>query len=198
MMARTACEMLGNSIRPDDERSVFKGNRRTDTAGTSLMLKMPISWSSVRPGGVLKKCKIYRDYKRNIILYNGLIWNMFGVLTLLGGWMRFLLAWAGDRKRLFLEPVNSLKLGVWSGSKNGLITSDRKFCFENAICILPPVPTGMLFKCCTQRSTATESPIWTMAVPSFVFKNLICKRQAAIVMLMGYLRNPVKPDLISS
>lgn len=95
--------------------------------------------------------------------------------TLLGGWMRFLLAWAGDRKRLFLEPVYSLKLGEWSGSKNGLITSDRKFCLEKAICILPPVPTGMLFKCCTQRSTATASPICTMAVPSLVFKNLICK-----------------------
>ena len=36
-------------------------------------------------------------------------------LTLLGGWMRFLLAWVSDRKRLFFEPVYSLKLGVWSG-----------------------------------------------------------------------------------
>jgi len=58
MIASTACEILENSISPDDERSVFKGNRRTDVAGTSLMLKIPISWSSVKPGGVLKKCKI--------------------------------------------------------------------------------------------------------------------------------------------
>lgn len=52
-------------------------------------------------------------------------------LTLLGGWMRFLLAWAGDKKRLFFEPVNSLKLGVWSGRLKGFVTSDRKFCLEN-------------------------------------------------------------------
>lgn len=45
--------------------------------------------------------------------------------------MRFLLAWAGDKNRLFFEPVNSLKLGVWSGRLNGFVTSDRKFCLEN-------------------------------------------------------------------
>lgn len=65
IMANTACEMLGNSISPDDERSVFNGNKRTEVAGTSLMLKMPISWSSVKPGGVLKKCKIYKNSNRN-------------------------------------------------------------------------------------------------------------------------------------
>lgn len=53
------------------------------------------------------------------------------LLTLLGGWMRFLLAWAGDKNRLFFEPVNSLKLGVWSGRLKGFVTSDRKFCLEN-------------------------------------------------------------------
>lgn len=54
-----------------------------------------------------------------------------GMLTLLGGWMRFLLAWASDRKRLFFEPVYSLKLAEWSGRLYGLVTSDRKFCLEN-------------------------------------------------------------------
>lgn len=116
--------------------------------------------------------------------------------TLLGGWMRFLLAWAGDKNRLFFEPVYSLKLGVWSGRLNGFVTSDKKFCFEKlqnetlviitisvtlcdlsdntyAICNLPMLPMGMLFKCCTHRSTATPSPICTIAVPSFVFKNFI-------------------------
>lgn len=116
-------------------------------------------------------------WNRNPLEKDKWIQIVLKTVTLLGGWMRFLLAWAGDRKRLFLEPVYSLKLGEWSGSKNGLMTSDRKFCFEKAICILPPVPTGMLFKCCTQRSTATESPICTMAVPSLVFKNLICKKK---------------------
>lgn len=42
-----------------------------------------------------------------------------------------------------------------------------------AIWILPFDPTGMLLRCWTQRSTATESPICTMAVPSLVFKNFI-------------------------
>lgn len=55
---------------------------------------------------------------------------VFYSLTLLGGWMRFLLACTSDRNRLFLEPVYSLKLGLWSGRLNGFVTSDRKFCFE--------------------------------------------------------------------
>lgn len=42
-----------------------------------------------------------------------------------------------------------------------------------AIWILPFDPTGMLLRCWTQRSTATESPICTIAVPSLVFKNFI-------------------------
>lgn len=46
----------------------------------------------------------------------------------------------------------------------------------HAICNLPLLPTGMLFRCWTHRSTATESPIWTMAVPSLVFKNFICRK----------------------
>lgn len=50
--------------------------------------------------------------------------------TLLGGWIRFLLAWAGDKNRLFFEPVYSLKLGEWSGRLNGFVTSDKKFCLE--------------------------------------------------------------------
>lgn len=130
-------------------------------------------------------------------------WIRSAARTLLGGWMRFLLAWAGDKNRLFFDPVYSLKLGEWSGRLNGFVTSDRKFCFEKlspekvgereqynwinqtvsiddvaaenayAICNLPMFPIGILFKCCTQRSTATPSPIWTIAVPSFVFKNFI-------------------------
>lgn len=109
--------------------------------------------------------------------------------------MRFLLACTSDKNLLFLEPVYSLKLGLWSGRLNGLVTSDKKFCFEKleektldftsplirltvkvctyAICILHLFPMGMLLRCCTQRSTATESPICTIAVPSLVFKNLI-------------------------
>lgn len=106
--------------------------------------------------------------------------------------MRFLHACASDRKRLFFEPVYSLKLGELSGRLNGFVTSERKLCFEKlkkraklsnggsqnrwisyAIWSFPLLPTGMLFKCCTQRSTATGSPIWTIAVPSLVFKNLI-------------------------
>lgn len=51
-------------------------------------------------------------------------------LTLLGGWIRFLQAWASDRNRLFFEPVYSLKLGLWSGRLYGFVTSERKFCFE--------------------------------------------------------------------
>lgn len=105
-------------------------------------------------------------------------------LTLLGGCIRFLLAWAGDRKRLFFEPVYSLKLGVWSANRKGFMTSDKKFCLEKAIWILPFVPTGMLFRCWTQRSTATESPICTMAVPSLVLRNLICNKKIKEKMVL--------------
>lgn len=44
--------------------------------------------------------------------------------------MRFLHACASDRKRLFFEPVYSLKLGELSGRLNGFVTSERKLCFE--------------------------------------------------------------------
>lgn len=60
MMASTAWATLGNSMRPEEERSVFSGNIRTAVGGTSLILKIPISCSSVRPGGVLKKWRICR------------------------------------------------------------------------------------------------------------------------------------------
>lgn len=43
MIATTASAMFGNSISPDDERSVFNGKRRTEVAGTSFILKMPIN-----------------------------------------------------------------------------------------------------------------------------------------------------------
>lgn len=58
MIAMTASATFGNSIRPDDERSVFNGNMRTAVGGTSFALKIFISCSSVKLGGVLKKCKI--------------------------------------------------------------------------------------------------------------------------------------------
>ena len=47
------------------------------------------------------------------------------------------------------------------------------FLISYAICNFPLLPIGMLFKCCTQRSTATGSPICTIAVPSLVFRNFI-------------------------
>lgn len=55
-----------------------------------------------------------------------------------------------------------------------IIISSSSLLFETyAICNFPFGPIGMLFKCWTQRSTATGSPICTIAVPSLVFKNLI-------------------------
>lgn len=58
MIASTASATLENSIRPDDERSVFSGNMRTAVGGTSFSLNSCSSCSSARPGGVLKKCRI--------------------------------------------------------------------------------------------------------------------------------------------
>lgn len=55
MIAITACATLENSINPDDDLSVFNGNILTPVGGHSFMLNIPISCSSVRPGGVLKK-----------------------------------------------------------------------------------------------------------------------------------------------
>lgn len=59
MMASTASATLENSIRPDDDRSVFSGNIRTAVGGTSLSLKSCSNCSSPKPGGVLKKWRIY-------------------------------------------------------------------------------------------------------------------------------------------
>lgn len=54
----TASATLGNSIKPDDDRSVFNGNIRTAVGATSFWLNIFTSWSSDKLGGVLKKCKI--------------------------------------------------------------------------------------------------------------------------------------------
>lgn len=62
IMAKTDWPMVANSIKPDDDRSVLSGNNRTEDGGTSLILKIPINCSSVNPGGVLKKCKIWKKY----------------------------------------------------------------------------------------------------------------------------------------
>lgn len=59
MMASTASATLENSIRPDDDRSVFSGNIRTAVGGTSLSLNSCSNCSSASPGGVLKKWRIY-------------------------------------------------------------------------------------------------------------------------------------------
>lgn len=133
MMASTASATLENSIRPDDDRSVFSGNIRTAVGGTSLSLKSCSSCSSAKPGGVLKKWRIYAQFpkeKKKVYHIESKILMKQCKFTLLGGWMRFLLACAGDRKRLFFEPVYSLKLGLWSGRLNGFVTSDKKFCLE--------------------------------------------------------------------
>lgn len=55
MMANTASATFANSIKPEDERSVFSGNMRTAVGGTSFSLNSCSSCSSARPGGVLKK-----------------------------------------------------------------------------------------------------------------------------------------------
>lgn len=114
MMASTASATLENSIRPDDDRSVFSGNIRTAVGGTSLSLKSCSSCSSAKPGGVLKKCRIYaKKIKEDFLAYQKKDIDAEKCKrTLLGGWMRFLLACAGDRNRLFFEPVYSLKLGL--------------------------------------------------------------------------------------
>lgn len=54
-MASTASATFENSIRPDDDRSVFNGNIRTAVGGTSLSLNICNNCSSAKPGGVLKK-----------------------------------------------------------------------------------------------------------------------------------------------
>lgn len=58
IIASTAWAMDGNSISPDDDRSVLSGNIRTADGGTSFFAKISTNWSSDRLGGVLKKCKI--------------------------------------------------------------------------------------------------------------------------------------------
>lgn len=58
IIAITDSATLGNSIKPDDERSVFNGNMRTAVGRTSLPLNKVTNWSSVKLGGVLKKCRI--------------------------------------------------------------------------------------------------------------------------------------------
>lgn len=82
-----------------------------------------------------------------------------------------------------LEDCTGSWLPIGSfASKNCNNSSDQwnrfviiRNCFKAsyAICSFPLLPIGMLFKCCTQRSTATGSPICTMAVPSLVFRNFI-------------------------
>lgn len=133
IIANTASATFGNSINPDDDRSVFSGNIRTAVGGTSFELNTSSKWVSSRPGGVLKKCKIWKIFRQTFARLRSFQFRKIKQpqFTLLGGWIRFLLACAGDRNLLFLEPVYSLKLGVWSGSVNGFVTSDRKFCLEN-------------------------------------------------------------------
>jgi hypothetical protein len=46
-----------------------------------------------------------------------------------------------------------------------------------------------LFRFCTQRSTAKPSPIWIIAQPSFVFRNLICKPTNPTVQLQSTIHN---------
>lgn len=60
--------MVANSIKPDDDLSVLSGNNLTEDGGTSLILKIPINCSSVNPGGVLKKCKIWKIYFSKLVL----------------------------------------------------------------------------------------------------------------------------------
>jgi len=116
--------------------------------GASFSSNTLPSISSVMCGGVLKKCSI-----------------------LDGGCILFLLAMVGLRKRLFLLPIKSLKEGVLSDSVCGFNTSLRNACLENPSCSFDPM-RDTLFRFCTQRSTASPSPIWTIAQPSFVFRNL--------------------------
>lgn len=64
-----------------------------------------------------------------------------------------------------------------------------------AICSFPVGPIGMLFKCWTHRSTATGSPICTIAVPSLVFKNLIRATLPAILKRTWNLIRKEQPQL---
>lgn len=59
MIATTDSAMLGNSIKPDEDLSVLSGNIRTAVGKTSFELNIFTNCSSVRLGGVLKKCKIW-------------------------------------------------------------------------------------------------------------------------------------------
>lgn len=63
MIAITAWAIDENSIKPDDDRSVFNGNILTAAGGHSFLLKSSTSWSSERLGGVLKKWRIYGERK---------------------------------------------------------------------------------------------------------------------------------------
>lgn len=63
MIAITAWAIDENSIKPDEDRSVFNGNILTAAGGHSFLLKISTSWSSERLGGVLKKCRIYGEGK---------------------------------------------------------------------------------------------------------------------------------------
>lgn len=68
IIAITASATLGNSIKPDDDRSVFNGNIRTAVGDTSFELNIFTNCSSVRLGGVLKKCNICSNDSNNIFI----------------------------------------------------------------------------------------------------------------------------------
>lgn len=58
MIAITDSATFGNSTKPDEDLSVLRGNIRTAVGDTSFELKRFTNCSSVKLGGVLKKCKI--------------------------------------------------------------------------------------------------------------------------------------------
>lgn len=75
MIAMTDSATLGNSINPDDDRSVFKGNIRTAVREISFEVKILTSWSSFKFGGVLKKCRICKNKKKIKKFYRNLYEN---------------------------------------------------------------------------------------------------------------------------
>lgn len=202
MMASTAWATDANSSRPDDDRSDLSGNMRTAVGHTSFCRNISMSWSSVRLGGVLKKCRICRG-ERNVWAGGRSELGLGVCSPCLAAGCDF--CWPGpvtgsdcslSRCTLWSWPSGLEDCTGWSpptGSSAWRIYKEAKLTFSfflgpmgrhgpaakmwkaYAIWSLPLLPIGMLFRCWTQRSTATESPICTMAVPSFVFRNFICK-----------------------
>lgn len=201
MMAKTAWAIDGNSSSPDDERSDFNGNMRTAAGATSFCVKISTNCSSVRLGGVLKKCKIYRRKKLlkenekfswNFLLCSVAEFDFCTLVQVIGidCFLNQCTPWSWDcdlEDCMDLSPPKENSALKNCNEKNIRKPKIYLPMEAYAICNFPLLPIGMLFKCCTQRSTATGSPICTIAVPSLVFKNFIRATLPAMMTKLSWI-----------